>query len=218
MPKKKAKRASKKAPKKAAAARAKLRAKPKAKTAAKTAARAKPKTKSPKTKRVAAKKPPAKKAAPKRASGSRETNGVAMSSPDVFEVATIVQEEIFDAAPMDVYEAIVDPAKHAEFTGSTATGEPVEGGAFTAWDGYIAGRHERLVPGARIVQLWRTTEFPHAHPDSRLELELRPEAEGKTRLRMTHSGVPRTQAKSYEKGWVDHYWQPLREYLRDAGW
>jgi uncharacterized protein YndB with AHSA1/START domain len=137
----------------------------------------------------------------------------------VVELATIVQEQIFDAAPMDVYEALVDPSRHAAFTGSTATGEPIEGGAFTAWDGYIAGRHERLVPGARIVQRWRTTEFPQAHPDSRLELELRPEAEGKTRLRMTHSGVPKSQAKSYEKGWVDQYWVPLRVYLsNDDAW
>jgi uncharacterized protein YndB with AHSA1/START domain len=130
------------------------------------------------------------------------------------EVATIVQEEIFDAAPMDIYEALVEPARHAAFTGSTATGEPVEGGTFTAWDGYIEGRHERLVPGARIVQTWRTTEFPDTHPDSRLELELRPEPPGKTRLRLTHSGVPRSQAKRYEKGWVDHYWTPLREYTK----
>lgn len=161
---------------------------------------AKKKTVAPKKKKVVAKK-----------RASKEVNGV-------IEVATIVQEEIFDAAPMDVYEALIDPSKHAAFTKSTATGEPVEGGAFTAWDGYIAGRHERLVPGARIVQLWRTTEFPHGHPDSRLELELRPEAENKTRLRMTHSGVPRSQAKNYEKGWVDHYWNPLRDYLRDEAW
>lgn len=163
------------------------------------------------TKKPTKKKPAKAKRAAKRAThalSKRETNGVV-------EVVTIVQEEIFDAAPMDVYEAIVDPAKHAAFTRSTATGEPVEGGAFTAWDGYIAGRHERLVPGARIVQLWRTSEFPHGHPDSRLELELRPEADNRTRLRMTHSGVPRSQAKDYERGWVEHYWDPLREYLRE---
>jgi uncharacterized protein YndB with AHSA1/START domain len=153
-----------------------------------------------------------KKAAPKKTAAPKKK-----AAPAVL-VATIVQEEIFDAAPMDVYEALVDPAKHAQFTGSTATGEPVEGGTFTAWDGYIEGRHERLVPGARIVQLWRTSEFPEGHPDSRLELELRPEAEGKTRLRLTHSGVPRDQAKSYEKGWVDHYWTPLRDFLRDSAW
>jgi len=185
----------------AAKKRKKAKTAPKKKSVAKAKTKTKTKTKSPAKKKPVAKK---KKAAPR--------------APVVFEVATIVQEEIFDAAPMDVYEAFVDPAKHAAFTGSTATGEPVEGGAFTAWDGYIAGKHERLVPGARIVQLWRTTEFPSAHPDSRLELELRPEAENKTRIRLTHSGVPRDQAKSYEQGWVEHYWEPLREYLRDSGW
>lgn len=165
---------------------------------------------------MAAKKKKAK-TAPKKKSVAKK-KAAARRAPTAFEVATIVQEEIFDAAPMDVWEALVDPVKHAKFTGSTATGQAIEGGAFTAWDGYIAGRHERLVPGARIVQLWRTTEFPRTHPDSRLELELRPESENKTRLRLTHSGVPRDQAKSYEKGWVEHYWEPLREYLRDSGW
>ena len=126
-------------------------------------------------------KPKAKRAAAKKVAKKKVVKKVVKKKPVArasvtIEVVTIVQEEIFDAAPMDVYEALVDPAKHAAFTGSTATGEPVEGGTFTAWDGYIEGRHERLVPGARIVQLWRTTEFPEGHPDSRLELELRPEA------------------------------------------
>ena len=174
-------------------------------------------------KRAATKKKAVARPAPKkRAAVAKPKKRAAVAkkkaSAPKLELATIVQEEIFDAAPMDVYEAFVDPSKHAAFTRSTATGDPVEGGAFTAWDGYIAGRHERLVPGARIVQLWRTTEFPSGHPDSRLELELRPESDNKTRLRLTHSGVPRDQAKSYEKGWVEHYWEPLREYLRDAGW
>ena len=183
-----------------AAKKKKTIAKPKKQTVAKK--KAAPKKKAAVAKKVAKKRAPKKTATP----------------VTVAAVATIVQEEIFDAAPMDVYEAFVDPAKHAQFTGSTATGEPIEGGVFTAWDGYIEGRHERLVPGARIVQLWRTSEFPEGHPDSRLELELRPESEGKTRLRLTHSGVPRDQAKSYEKGWVEHYWTPLRDFLRDSAW
>ncbi len=166
-------------------------------------------------KKPAPKKKAVKPAAPKKTAPKKKA--VKRAAPAEREVATIVQEEMFDAAPMDVYEALVDPAKHAAFTGSTATGEPLEGGEFTAWDGYIAGVHERLVPGARIVQLWRTSEFPKDHPSSRLEIELRP-AEGKTRLRLTHSGVPKSQAKGYEKGWVERYWEPLRSYLRDQAW
>ncbi len=206
--KKKKAKVSKKAPAKKARAAAKRPAKKKA-APRKAVARAAAKKASPK-------KASPKKASPKKASQKpKKAEGAVVA---LVEVATIVQEELFDAAPMDVYEAIVDPSKHAAFTGSVATGEPVEGGEFTAWDGYIEGRHERLVPGARIVQVWRTTEFPEGHPASRLELELRPEPEGKTRLRMTHSGVPKSQAKSYEQGWIDHYWNPLREYLRDAQW
>ncbi|HSQ66317.1 MAG TPA: SRPBCC domain-containing protein [Polyangiaceae bacterium] len=183
-----------------------------------------------KAKRVTARKAAPKKAAPKKAAPKKMAAPKKHAAPKqaapkpakkvtpVFEVATIVQEELFDAAPMDIYEAIVDPSKHAAFTGSVATGEPIEGGSFTAWDGYIEGRHERLVPGARIVQIWRASDFPEDHPASRLELELRPEPEGKTRLRMTHSGVPRARAKEYEQGWLDNYWNPLREYLRDEAW
>jgi len=168
--------------------------------------KAKPAKKTAKT--TTKKKRPAPK--PKRARAAKPARASSLAPV----VVTIVQEEMFEAAPMDVYEAFVEPAQHAAFTGSTATGEPVEGGAFTAWDGYIEGRHERLVPGARIVQTWRTTEFPDDHPDSRLDLELRPEPSGGTRLRMTHSGVPRSQAKQYEKGWVEHYWTPLRSYTK----
>src|SRR5579862_2239425 len=107
------------------------------------------KKKSPAKKKAAAKPKAKARAAKPKAAKPTKKRAQTKAAVSVALVATIVQEETFDAAPMDVYEALVDPAKHAQFTGSTATGEPVEGGAFTAWDGYIEGRHERLVPGAR---------------------------------------------------------------------
>ncbi len=127
-----------------------------------------------------------------------------------------MQEETFDAPPDLIYAVYVDGQKHEEFTGSPATSEPYEGGRFTAWEGYIEGTHEKLVPGRRIVQAWRASDFPPGHPASRLELELEPQAgnPNRTRLRLTHSGVPKRQAKEYEAGWVEYYWEPLREFLR----
>ena len=57
------------------------------------------------------------------------------------EVTTITQKIIIPkVTPKEVYEAYVDPKKHSEFTGSQATGKPVVGGKFTAWDGYILGQ------------------------------------------------------------------------------
>ena len=129
---------------------------------------------------------------------------------------SLEQREVIPASPEDVYQALVDPLKHAAFTGAEATGEPVEGETFTAWDGYIEGRHLTLEPGRRIVQEWKTAEWPADQPPSLLEFHLEA-CEGGTRMTLTHSGVPASQAQSYEKGWLEYYWEPLRRYFEREG-
>ena len=114
--------------------------------------------------------------------------------------------------PAEVYEAFVDPKKHAAFTGSAATGSARVGGRFTAWDGYISGVHRQLVIGRKLVQDWQTTEWPADAPPSRLEISFKP-VKGGTELRMVHSNVPAEQADSYRQGWIDYYWEPLKAYF-----
>ncbi len=97
-------------------------------------------------------------------------------------------------------------------TGSPARIEPRVGGAFTAWDGYISGRTAALKPYTRIVQDWRTTEFPDGSADSKLELILEP-VEGGTKLTLTHSNIPEGQADSYKDGWDEYYFIPMRKYF-----
>jgi activator of HSP90 ATPase len=111
-----------------------------------------------------------------------------------------------------VYDALVIPRKHAAFTGSPATGSTKVGGAFTAWDGYITGVHRELVRGKRIVQDWRTTEWPAGAADSRVEFSFTA-ANGGTEVRMVHSKVPAEQADAYRQGWIDFYWNPLKAYF-----
>jgi hypothetical protein len=41
--------------------------------------------------------------------------------------------------PKDVFEALMDSMKHAEFTGSKAEIDRVAGGAFSLYDGYLSG-------------------------------------------------------------------------------
>jgi uncharacterized protein YndB with AHSA1/START domain len=125
---------------------------------------------------------------------------------------TIEQTVIIDASPMDVYEAYVDPKKHAAFTGQDATGTPKVGGKFTAGDGYISGEFTELVKGRKIVHWWTTTEWPDGYPPSRMELRLRPKGK-KTELTMIHSKVPAEQADSYAEGWQEFYWEPLKRYF-----
>jgi activator of HSP90 ATPase len=128
-------------------------------------------------------------------------------------VKTIGQKVIVPGIPNEVYDAFIDAKEHSAFTGSKATCDPRVGGVFTAWDGYISGKNLELEEGKRIVQEWVTTEWPKDYPPSRLELTFKKVKEG-TEISMTHSDVPVEQADDIAQGWIDFYWEPLKEYLK----
>jgi len=115
--------------------------------------------------------------------------------------------------PARVYMAWLDPAQHAAMTGGGAAEcDPIVGGRFTAWDGYIAGTNLELVPETRIVQAWRTTEFPADAPDSHVEVELAP-SDGGTVVTIRHSEIPDGQGEQYRRGWVDYYLSKMSKYF-----
>lgn len=126
--------------------------------------------------------------------------------------ATITQKVIIPASPEEVYDAFIDPKKHTAFTGAEAICDPRIGGEFTAWDGYITGKNLELEKGKRIVQEWSTTEWPEGYPPSRLELTFVKVKDG-TELTMVHSKVPKEQVDEYKQGWIDNYWDLLKEYF-----
>lgn len=117
------------------------------------------------------------------------------------------------ATPEDVYEAWITGKTHAEMTGSGATSEKRKGGTYTAWAGYISGKYLELDPGTRVLQTWRTTEFPESAPDSRLEVRFAPAPRG-TQLTLLQSGIPDGQGEMYTEGWQDNYFDPMSEYFR----
>src|SRR5262245_23616621 len=104
-------------------------------------------------------------------------------------VKTLTQKIVVPAAPEEVYEAFVNASKHAAFTESPATGSGRVGGKFTAWDGYISGVNRELVKGKRIVQDWKTSEWPEGAGPSTLELTFGA-VKGGTEICMIHSNVP----------------------------
>lgn len=114
--------------------------------------------------------------------------------------------------PDDLYDAWISGKRHAAMTGSAATSEKKKGGKYTAWNGYISGKHLELDPGKRILQTWRTTEFPDDAPDSRLELRFAQAAHG-TKLTLLQSGIPDGQGEMYAEGWQDHYFEPMSRYF-----
>jgi activator of HSP90 ATPase len=127
-------------------------------------------------------------------------------------VTTIKQKTLIPATPDEVYEAFMDAKTHSPFTGSKATCDPKVEGEFTAWDGYISGKNLELVKGKKIVQEWRTTDWPDAYPPSKLELTFKKTKNG-TEISMIHSNVPAEQADDLAEGWAEFYWKPLKDYF-----
>ena len=120
--------------------------------------------------------------------------------------------DIIPAKASEIYEAWLSSEGHSAMTGSAAQVDGKVGGKFTAWDGYISGTTLDLTPGQRIVQAWRTSEFPDDAPDSRVEILLE-EVEMGTKLTFIHSNMPEEQVESYRQGWDDFYYKPMRAYF-----
>lgn len=125
---------------------------------------------------------------------------------------TIEQTVFFAASPAEVYDALLDPKKHTEFTGSPATTSARKGASFTAWEGYITGKNLELMKGKKVVQRVEDAEWPDGYPISRLEFTLAAN-KGRTELKMVHSNVPAEQVANYTGGWKSAYYDPLKEYL-----
>ncbi|HJX24263.1 MAG TPA: SRPBCC family protein [Candidatus Bathyarchaeia archaeon] len=130
-------------------------------------------------------------------------------------ITTIRQKVVVPASLEEIYEAFMDPKKHAAFTGSKATGDPRVGGKFTAWDGYIYGENLELLRGKRIAQKWKSTDFSPSDSFSKLELSLKKVKEG-TEISMVHSDVPAGLVEDVAQGWKDFYWRPLKAYFKKA--
>ncbi len=119
---------------------------------------------------------------------------------------------VIPATPEEIYEAWLDSLSHTEMTGGEASMSDEIGAEVSAWDGYINGRNLELVPGERIVQSWRTSEFADAHEDSIITITLADAGDG-TLLTLVHSNVP-DDHRSYEQGgWESNYFEPMRVYF-----
>ncbi len=118
--------------------------------------------------------------------------------------------DIIPATPQRVFSAWLDAAEHTQMTGGKATDEG--DGRFTAWDAYITGRTVSSEPHSKIVQAWRTTEFPAGAPDSLLTIDFEAVPEG-TKMTFLHENIPAGQASAYRDGWKDHYFTPMKAYF-----
>ncbi len=119
---------------------------------------------------------------------------------------------VFPASAREVYEAWLSSKEHTAFTGSQAVIDPRIGGKFAAWEGYIQGTTVELEPYRRILQDWRTTDFPKEAPDSKLEIIFEDTAEG-AKITLNHTDIPGGQSNEYREGWIDYYFETMAIYF-----
>ncbi|HXW67297.1 MAG TPA: SRPBCC family protein [Thermoplasmata archaeon] len=123
-----------------------------------------------------------------------------------------VHDEIdLKATPRLAYRTMMDSRAHARFTGAPARIDPVVGGKFSA-GGYISGFNLDLVPGKRIVQAWRGSDWPKG-AFSLVSFVFRPRGKG-TRLIFDQRGIPDGIESGVTRAeWTRYYWDPLRRHF-----
>ena len=124
---------------------------------------------------------------------------------------SIRQTATFKASPHEVYETLMDEKKHAVFTEGEAKISRKVGGRFTISDGDIEGKNLELVPGEKIVQDWRYSDWPEGHYST--ATFLLEKVDGGTRLTFTQKDVPDDKYDDIKQGWKDYYWKPMKEIL-----
>jgi activator of HSP90 ATPase len=127
------------------------------------------------------------------------------------ETKAVKQTVTFKTSPHNVYEALMDSKKHAQFTGGKALISRRVGGKFFVFDGYSEGTNLVLISDKKIVQTWRASDWQEGHY-SRVTFSLKT-VEGGTRLTFTQTEVPAEQYDDISQGWHDYYWGPMKQML-----
>lgn len=115
-------------------------------------------------------------------------------------------------APVDeVYAALMEEKKHAEFTGMSAKLDGVVGGKFELTDGESFGFNVFIEKNKTIVQAWSHKSFQEGF-FSTVHIDL-VDNNGTTVLNFNHLAVPEEHSGWLTEGWKRIYWEPLKAYL-----
>ena len=123
-------------------------------------------------------------------------------------MAELVREILIQASPATIFEFLTVAEKHVEWNGTSAELDARPGGVYRVLAGGLhqaAGEYLEVVPNERVVFTfgWDQPDHPIPSGSTRVEIQLIPEGD-KTRLRLTHSGLPADAVSDHTKGW-DHY-------------
>jgi activator of HSP90 ATPase len=128
---------------------------------------------------------------------------------------SIHQEVVIKGSPKAVFKILLSSKKFEEMTGGRkAKISKDEGGVASLFGGAIHARNIELVPGKRIVQAWRSADWPEG-VYSIVRFELTTDG-ANTKLALDQVGHPADTAPHLEKGWHEMYWNPMNKMFDKA--
>lgn len=133
----------------------------------------------------------------------------------MIKTANIFQVVHVDARPSEVYDMLLDQAKHSAFTQKAAEIDPHEGGAFSFCNKNHTGYFIKLIKNKRIVLAWTHKRFPGSHY-SIVDLSFERDEAGGTQINLNHMGVPEHCDGWLTEAWRKTYWKPLSEYIAES--
>lgn len=127
----------------------------------------------------------------------------------------LVAQELVIHAPADqLYELLVDPELFVQWMADDATLDPVPGGTirWTHANGdTCSGSYVQLVPDRRVVFTygWERADVQIPPGSTTVEIDLVPQPDGSTLLKLIHRGLDDLAADAHHRGWT-HYLDRLR--------
>jgi activator of HSP90 ATPase len=123
-------------------------------------------------------------------------------------MTSIIQQTVrLRVTPELLFELYVDSRKHSASTGAPAKVSRKAGGKFTAFGGSILGKNLLVIPGKRIVQLWRANHWKKQ--DSSILIMTFSHVAGGGQIDL----VPEYDHKGVREGWPKYYWKPWKKFL-----
>lgn len=125
------------------------------------------------------------------------------------EVTTLTMTESFKCTAEEFYNAMTIKEMVQAFTQGPAVLEIEKGGRFQLFDGNISGVFLELLPNKRIRQTWRSKAWPEAYC-SEVCIDIL-QKEDCTDIKLTQTGVPKSDVEMTRNGWKNYYWQNMKK-------
>jgi activator of HSP90 ATPase len=125
-------------------------------------------------------------------------------------MSKIISQEYLIATPIGkVWEALTEPKIIDEWGGGPAKMEAEENYEFSLWGGDIHGKNTKVIKEKTLKQDWYSGKWK---TPSGVTFDLS-EENGKTKVVLTHTGVPEDEIKEISDGWKDYYLGPMQKLL-----